>query len=89
MVFNDERIATSYLARISYFRLKYYWVDMIDVTTGDFIEGTNFNTVIDRYEFDKKLRNILFGAIEVLESRVAYEVHNDPFVSNQYGFMVS
>lgn len=67
MVFNDERIATSYLARISYFRLKYYWVDMIDVTTGDFIEGTNFNTVIDRYEFDKKLRNILFGAIEVLE----------------------
>ena len=32
MVFNDERTASSYLARISYFRLKYYWVDMLDVT---------------------------------------------------------
>lgn len=67
MVFNDEQIAISYLARISYFRLKYYWVDMIDVNTGRFVNGTSFNTVIDRYEFDKKLRNILFGAIEILE----------------------
>lgn len=67
MVFNDENIAMTYLARINYFRLKYYWVDMIDVSSGCFIDGANFNVVIDRYEFDKKLRNILFDAIEVLE----------------------
>ena len=40
---------------------------MLDVNTGRFVNGTSFNTVIDRYEFDKKLRNILFGAIEILE----------------------
>ena len=34
MVFYDEQIAISYLTRISYFRLKYYWVDMLDVNTG-------------------------------------------------------
>lgn len=67
MVFNDEQKATSFLARISYFRLKYYWVDLLNANTDHFVNGANFNAVIDRYEFDKKLRNILFGAIEILE----------------------
>lgn len=67
MVFNDEQKAISYLSRISYFRLKYYWVDMLDDNAGYFVDGANFDTVIDRYEFDKKLRNILFGAVEILE----------------------
>lgn len=67
MVFNDEHIATAYLARISYFRLKYYWTDMIDANSGHFIDRVNFSVIINRYEFDKKLRNILFDAIEVLE----------------------
>lgn len=67
MVFNDEQVATSFLARVSYFRLKYYWTDMIDITTGHFVCDSNFDTIIERYEFDKRLRNILFGAIEVLE----------------------
>ena len=39
MEFNDEQIAISYLARISYFRLKYYWVDMLDNNTGHFVNG--------------------------------------------------
>lgn len=67
MVFNDEQVATSFLARVSYFRLKYYWTDMIDINTGHFVRDSNFDTIIERYEFDKRLRNILFGAIEVLE----------------------
>ena len=67
MVFYDESVAMTYLARISYFRLKYYWVDMIDANSGRFVDGASFNVVIDRYEFDKKLRNILFDAVEVLE----------------------
>ena len=67
MAFSDENIATSYLTRISYFRLKYYWTDMIESVSGNFVKGTTFDKVIERYEFDKKLRNILFGAIEILE----------------------
>ena len=82
MEFNDEQIAISYLARISYFRLKYYWVDMLDNNTGHFVNGTSFNTIIDRYEFDKKLRNILFG------SGITYKIHHNSFVGNKYRIMV-
>lgn len=32
---------------------------MLDDNAGYFVDGANFDTVIDRYEFDKKLRNIL------------------------------
>ena len=53
MVFNDEQNAISYLSRISYFRLKYYWVDMLDANAEHFINGANFDNVIVRYEFDK------------------------------------
>ena len=60
MAFSDENLATSYLTRISYFRLKYYWTDMIDVATGHFSDDASFDTVIQRYEFDKRLRSILF-----------------------------
>ena len=67
MAFSDENLATSYLTRISYFRLKYYWTDMIDVATGHFSDDAIFDTVIQRYEFDKRLRSILFAAIEILE----------------------
>ena len=56
MTFSDENLTASDLTRISYFRLKYYWADMIDVATGHFADGSSFDTVIQRYEFDKSLR---------------------------------
>ena len=40
---------------------------MIDDVSDDFDEGVYFENVIDRYEFDKSLRQILFDAIETLE----------------------
>lgn len=40
---------------------------MIDVATEHFSDGASFDTVIQRYEFDKSLRNILFAVIEILE----------------------
>ena len=67
MEFKDEELAKSYLERVSYFRLKYYWVDMIDEEVDDFKEDSYFENVIERYEFDRSLRHILFKAIELLE----------------------
>ena len=67
MEFRDEEQAKSYLQRISYFRLKYYWIDMIDEEVDDFKEGSFFETVIERYEFDRELRQVLFKAVEMLE----------------------
>ena len=68
MAFGDEESAKQCLAHISYFRLKYYWTDMRDEETEhDFKEGASFDDVIARYDFDRRLRLILFDAIEIIE----------------------
>lgn len=67
MGFYNIDTAKSYLSRVSYFRLKYFWNDLIDKVSGDFKEDTYFEHIIERYEFDRSLRQILFKAIETLE----------------------
>ena len=68
MLFRDENSASHFLENISYYRLKGYWWDMQD----DFIRHTfqpncYFEDVLDRYNFDRHLRLILFDAIERIE----------------------
>ena len=67
MEFHDKQLAKDYLSCVSYFRLKYFWIDMIDEVSDDFKEDVCFEDIIERYEFDKSLRQILFDAIETLE----------------------
>lgn len=72
---DEEREAKGWFARISYFRLKYYWRDLLD-KDDDFIEGSSFNNVIQRYDFDHQLRIILFDAIEIIEVALRSKVIN-------------
>jgi len=68
MSFNDEQKASFYLNHISYYRLKGYWWDMqTDNVAHIFAPDSCFEDVIARYEFDRKLRLILFDAIEFIE----------------------
>jgi abortive infection bacteriophage resistance protein len=68
MTFRDENYAKNILSRISYYRLEGYWWDMqSDKTLHIFGKNACFEDVVDRYEFDKKLRLILFKAIESIE----------------------
>ena len=68
MLFSNEEKAKEQLARTSYFRLKYYWKDLIeDAETGDFFEGTDFGSVIRRHDFDHILRNTIFEAVGIFE----------------------
>ena len=68
MQFDNLSEAKALLARISYFRLKYFWTDLIDDSTdGDFLPDTSFDRVMKRYNFDHKLRLVLFDAIEMIE----------------------
>lgn len=65
------------LSHISYFRLKYYWTDMRDEETEhNFREGASFNDVIARYDFDRRLRLILFDAIEIVEVALRAKIIN-------------
>ena len=68
LTFNNESTAFERLASISYYRLKGYWWDMQDdFENHKFAQGTVFEDIIERYEFDKKLRQVLFDAVESVE----------------------
>ena len=68
MLFRNEFSASHYLENISYYRLKGYWWDMQDDFTSHILRPhTYFEDIIDRYNFDRQLRLILFDAIERIE----------------------
>ncbi|MCL2727807.1 MAG: Abi family protein [Bacteroidales bacterium] len=71
MTFRNEAQAHNLLKNISYYRLKGYWWDMqIDQTQHGFQPDTYFEDMIERYDFDRQLRQILFGGIEQIEIAV-------------------
>ncbi len=76
MGFQDSIGASELLSRVSYSRLKYYWIDLIDNATGRFKEGVTFQAVMERYEFDHKLRVVLFDAIESIEVALRAKIIN-------------
>lgn len=68
LIIVDDQTAKNYLKNISYFRLQgYWWEFQTDKKDHKFIEGTNFNDVINLYTFDRKLRLLLFDVLERIE----------------------
>jgi len=68
MLFRDETKAVHYLKNISYYRLKGYWWDaQTDRVNHILIPDTYFEDIVDRYNFDRHFRIILFDAIERIE----------------------
>lgn len=68
MLFHNEITASDFFANISYYRLKGYWWDMqSDSVNHSFLPDSYFETVLERYNFDRHLRLILFDAIERIE----------------------
>lgn len=63
----DVDYTRNILRKISYSRLKGFWWDMIDAPTNLFRANSQFKLVVERYDFDKNLRVILFNAIETIE----------------------
>lgn len=48
MHFLNEQLAKEFLNRISYFRLKYFWIDMLDMEYGDFKKDIYFEALFPR-----------------------------------------
>ncbi len=78
----DVPFCTKALSEINYYRLSAYFLPFRK-PDGSYLPGTDFNDVYKIYEFDRKLRNLLFTAIEEVEiylrSQFAY------FHSHKYG----
>lgn len=68
LLIDDERTAISVLQNISYFRLANYWHSMErDKCLHHFKTGSKFDDVLALYDFDIRLREIVFSAIQKVE----------------------
>lgn len=81
-IITDDEFSKTVLANVSYYRLSAYFLPFKNPDSS-YKPGTSFEKVYHIYEFDRKLRNILFAAIEVVEvffrARLAY------FHAGKYG----
>lgn len=79
LTFDDETKAAHYLSNISYYRLRAYTYPFQDNnnTAHPFVRTVSFEDIIHLYVFDRKLRLLLFNAIEKIEvalrTKIAYE----------------
>ena len=77
--FNDEQIAGHYLSNISYYRLRAYTYPFQDNSdpNHNFIKDISFEEIIELYVFDRRLRLLIFNAIEKIEialrTKIVYE----------------
>lgn len=78
MIFPDKEKACFYLKHINYYRLGAYWLPFeIDPVHHTFKDGTNFETVLALYNFDRSLRLLVMDAIERVEisARTSWTYH--------------
>jgi abortive infection bacteriophage resistance protein len=76
----DVDRARHYLQFIGYYRLSGYWryyADYDDPKLQRFRKGTTFESVLDLYIFDRKLRVLLSDAFERIEVAVKAEISQD------------
>lgn len=79
LTFHDEQKAAHYLSNISYYRLRAYTYPFQDNKDPDhsFIKEISFEDIIELYVFDRRLRLLVFNAIEKIEialrTKIIYE----------------
>lgn len=77
--FNNEHKAAHYLSNISYYRLRAYTYPFQDNSNSShlFVKKVSFEDIIGLYVFDRRLRLLVFNAIEKIEialrTKIIYE----------------
>ena len=94
MVFGDEAAAARPLMQINYYRLRAYWLPFEDAAPAPgehaFKPGTRFEDVIGFYEFDRRLRLLVMGAVERVEVSVrARWAHVMALAYGAHGYLVA
>lgn len=87
MIIADPAKAEHYLRFIGYYRLSGYWFPFQyrdgSMAHDDFRPGTDFETVLDRYVFDRKLRILIMDAAERIEVAARTTISNT--LSERFG----
>lgn len=76
---DDEQLAARYLSNISYYRLRAYTFPFQDNVNPDadhkFVrDDIHFSDIIDLYCFDRRIRSLVFNAIEKIEVAVRAKI---------------
>lgn len=75
----DEQLARQWLSNVSYYRLSAYWYPAKKIGSRgealeEFRDGTSFDDVVALYEADRKLRTLVFDAIERIETTMRMRI---------------
>jgi len=77
MEVEDELFAEQFLRRVNYYRFTGYALQFrVAPHDSDYVKGTTFETVVQIYDFDTELRNLLKKWIEVLEVYYRAQIAN-------------
>lgn len=70
----DSEYAENILQRVNYYRLTAYGLTLKDPLNKDqYMDGASFNKMLALYEFDRRLRLLLLGALETIE--ISFRTH--------------
>ena len=82
LIINDSEKALQNISRINYYRLSSYYASF-QIERNLFKPETSIENIFELYEFDKKIRSLIFGALEITEAtlhtKIAY------YFSYKYG----
>ena len=81
-IIDDDSFCRDVLVNVGYYRLSAYFLPFKNAD-GNYIDNLSFERVYRVYEFDRKLRNLLFSAIEVIEVSLRTKLAH--FHSEKYG----
>ena len=81
-IIDDDSFCRDVLVNIGYYRLSAYFLPFKNFD-GTYMDNLSFERVYRIYEFDRKLRNLLFSAIEVIEVNLRTRLAH--FHSEKYG----
>ncbi len=65
-IVDDDEMCESFLKQANYYRLSAYFLPFRKVD-GTYFENINFNRIKRIYEFDGRIRNLIFECIETIE----------------------
>ena len=81
-IIDDEDECINFLERVSYYRLKAYYLPFRD-KHGNYFPNIHFSRIERIYYFDQAIRNIIFAAIETIETQIRSSIVN--YFSLKYG----
>ena len=80
IIINDKSFAIEILKNINYYRMIGY---MLTYKSNDKYENITIENIYKLYNFDKKLRNLIFSLVENIE--ISFRAQISYFFSNKYG----